>query len=170
MINYSVNDVFLILGAALLAYAALHDIVARTVDNRIAVAVAVCGLAAQFTHGTLLHALPAALAVFVTAAFCWRFGWMGGADVKLLAAAALLVPHGTVLPLIGATAIAGGLLALPYLAARTRIPRPARSRPEALLPRALRAEQWRLRRGGPLPYAVAIATGALFVLSQGGPS
>jgi prepilin peptidase CpaA len=33
-----------------------------------------------------------------------------------------------------------------------------------LLARALRVEQWRIRRGGPLPYACAIAAGGLFIL------
>lgn len=161
---------FVLAGAALLAYAALHDIVARTVDNRVALAVALCGCLAQLAHGTLLHALPPAAAVFAAAAICWRLGWMGGADVKLFAAAALLVPQGTVLSLVGAITIAGGLLALPYYAARTRLPRPVRPRAKTMLPRVLRFEQWRLRRGGPLPYAVAIASGTLFVLSHGGPS
>jgi prepilin peptidase CpaA len=33
-----------------------------------------------------------------------------------------------------------------------------------LLARALRVERWRIHRGGPLPYACAIAAGGLFIL------
>jgi prepilin peptidase CpaA len=97
----------------------------------------------------------------------WRRGWMGGGDVKLLGAAALRVPPYAVPGMLMATALAGGVLALFYLVARRRLARPGGPRPSSLLLRALRAERWRLRRGGPMPYAVAIACGVFFVLSQG---
>ena len=106
-------------------------------------------------------------AVFVVAALMWRRGWMGGGDVKLHAAAALLVPANLVLDLIMATAISGSVLSLFYLLARRRMPRPPPGRPPSLLRRIVKVERWRLRRGGPLPYAVAIASGACFVLSLG---
>jgi prepilin peptidase CpaA len=47
------------------------------------------------------------------------------------------------------------------------LPRPLPGRPPSLAARIIRVERWRLRRGGPLPYAVAIASGAFFVLSLG---
>ena len=93
---------------------------------------------------------------------------MGGGDVKLLGAAALLVPPELVPAMIAATALAGGVLGLLYLVARRRISRPGNAKPAGLMQRAFRAERWRLRRGGPMPYAVAIACGAVFVLSHGG--
>ena len=156
------------LGVALLLAAALHDVAARTVPNRLAAATATAGLLLQALQNNLPTAILAATIVFVLAALLWRRGWMGGGDVKLLAATALLVPPETVPALIAAIALAGGLLALPYAIARKRLPRSTTQRPEGLLPRALRVERWRLRRGGPMPYAVAIASGALFVLVQGG--
>jgi prepilin peptidase CpaA len=64
-------------------------------------------------------------------------------------------------------ALAGGLLTVPYLIARHRVPVPRRSQCAGLAARIARAELWRLRRGGPLPYAVAIAAGTGFVLIQG---
>ncbi len=88
---------------------------------------------------------------------------MGGGDVKLLGAAALGVPAGSVLTFVAAVAITGGLLAAIYLAARRFISFPRSLRPTPLFARAVRVERWRMRRGGPLPYACAIAAGALFV-------
>ncbi len=40
-------------------------------------------------NATVIDLLLAAGAVFVLSALCWRRGWMGGGDVKLLGAAAL---------------------------------------------------------------------------------
>lgn len=158
----------LVIGVALLLVAALHDVAARTVPNSLVLAVAGAGLAAQALAGELTYALPAALAVFVGAAICWRRGWMGGGDVKLLAAAALVVPPVLVPSMLASTALAGGLLASVYLVARRRVRLRRGPRPPHLVSRAVRAERWRLRRGGPLPYAVAIASGACFVLTRGG--
>lgn len=157
----------LIIGIFLLCIAALHDIAARTVPNRLAAAVAAVGVVAQALQGTLVIALPTALGVFVLAALLWRRGWMGGGDVKLLGAAALLVPPWGVPAMIVGTALSGGVLALPYLVARHRLPCRPSPKPILLLTRALRVERWRLRRGGPMPYAVAIASGAFIVLARG---
>jgi prepilin peptidase CpaA len=93
---------------------------------------------------------------------------MGGADVKLFGASALLVPPMLVPSMVMCITIAGGVLALIYLAARRRVTRPGHGRPDRMVARVLRIERWRLRRGGPLPYAVAIATGVVFVMSHGG--
>jgi prepilin peptidase CpaA len=147
--------------------------VARTVPNGIALAIAAAGLVTQAAlslagAGQLLISLPAALVVFVLAALLWRRGLMGGGDVKLFGASALLVPPMLVPSMIMAITMAGGVLALIYLVARRRLRRPGHGKPDGLLARALRVEQWRLRRGGPLPYAVAIACGVVFVMSRGG--
>jgi prepilin peptidase CpaA len=91
---------------------------------------------------------------------------MGGGDVKLLGAAALLVPPATVPHMLALVAFAGGILALIYLVGRAVAPRPAGRRPHMLPLRILRAECWRIRRGGPLPYACAIAAGAALTLFQ----
>ena len=153
--------------AALLLTAALHDAAFRTVPNRVAVLLAGCGIALRISAGDLPAGLAAAGLVFAAATICWRRGWMGGADVKLLGAAALLVPPLQVPALLAAVAIAGGLLTLPYLLARNRLARAATGRPTSLLARVARTERRRLRQGGPLPYAVAIAAGAGFTVLQG---
>jgi prepilin peptidase CpaA len=67
-----------------------------------------------------------------------------------------------------ATAIAGGVLALLQLGLRGRLAAPSRPRPAGLLRRVLRCEAWRIRRGAPLPYGVAIAAGTAFVMTRSG--
>ena len=96
----------------------------------------------------------------------WSFTTLGARYqlVKLLGAGAIAVPPGDVLTFITVMAIAGSLLAMIYLIGRAMpAPHPT-NRPASLLARALRIERRRLHRGGPLPYACAIAVGGLFVL------
>ena len=159
--------VLLSTGAALLAFAALHDVGFRTVPNRVSAALLAVGLLLRLIQGNLGAGLLCGLAVFsVTYAF-WRFGWMGGADVKLLTASAVFVPPLTVPTLIVGTSLAGGLLAVIYLVGSRMAPRPARlpATPGNLLRRALRCELRRLRRRGPLPYATAIAAGGWLAIA-----
>ncbi len=153
-------------GALLLVAAGFHDVAARTVPNRLVALVAAFGIVVRVLDAELPMSLAAALVVFALAAFCWRRGWMGGGDVKLLGAAALLVPPQSAVFLIADIAIAGGILALTYLVLYVMLPAPERSvrRPRSFPARALRVERWRIARRGPIPYASAIAAGALFCL------
>ena len=151
-----------------LLLAAAHDVAARTIPNRLVLAIGLLGGGARLAAGELAGGLAAAGLVFLLAFAAWRFGLMGGGDVKLLSAAALLVPAAWVTSLVLAVALAGGVLALGYLILRRLVPAPAALRPAGLAARALRAEAWRIRRGGPLPYAVAIALGAFATLGMTG--
>jgi prepilin peptidase CpaA len=150
--------------ALLLMYAALHDIAARTIPNGIPVALVTLGVALRLHAGSLPQALLAAALLTTAAGLCWLRGWLGGGDLKLLAALALLLPPAHVLPGIMAVAWCGTALALPYLALRRRLPAPSPHRPAGLPARIWRVERFRLRRGGPLPYGVAIAAGGLLEL------
>lgn len=154
---------FLLLLFGLLAAASAHDLAARTIPGLTCVAIALLGLLARDLAGELAPGVAAAGAVFAGAFLCWRRGWLGGGDVKLLGATALAVPPASVPALLAATAIAGAWLALAYLAARRFVTAPGGPRPRGLVARALRAERWRIARGGPLPYAVAIALGMAVV-------
>ena len=152
------TSIFLFLAAA------LHDVIARTVPNGLALALAVTGVLARALDHHLLAGLIAGIVVFIAAALCWRRGWMGGGDVKLLGAGAIAVPPVAVPNFILVMSVTGALLAIVYLIGRS-LPAPhATPRPTALLARALRVERRRLHRGGPLPYACAIAAGGFFVL------
>jgi prepilin peptidase CpaA len=159
--------------AGVVLLAAWHDVVSRTVPNWMSMAIAGFGLAAAAADERLLVSAGLGLVIFVAAAICWRRGWIGGADVKLLGAVAIVLPPGFVSMFAVAMSLAGAVHAVTYLLARRIVTppppldrrTPPSSRP--LLSRALRAERWRISRGGPLPYACAIAFGFLFVLCNG---
>lgn len=167
----------LLIGAALLIFAALHDIAARTIPNTASLLLAVAGLWLRVLDGQLIGALALGAILFALGLACWLRGWMGGGDVKLISAAAIFVPPALVGSMIVATSLAGGVVGLIYLLARTiarrtgtaprATPRPRRGSLSGFLARVLRAEHWRLLRGTPLPYASAIAAGVLFVTFSG---
>jgi prepilin peptidase CpaA len=156
----------------ILCLAAVHDLLARTVPNWMPLWLAVIGLLESALAGRLLVSLFVGAAVFVVSGLCWKRGWLGGGDVKLLGAAAIAMPPMAVASFVVAVSLAGGVLSVMYLALgrliRVAVPAPvggrSAARPVGVLTRALRCERWRLRRGGPLPYAVAIAAGGLIVL------
>ncbi len=152
----------LAIGAALLAFAALHDLGFRTVPNRVSAALLIVGLALRLFAGDPFWGLGCGALVFACTYVFWQLGWMGGADVKLLTAAAVFVPPPMVPTLVIGTSLAGGVLALIYLLGSRVAPRPRPATSSSrfnLLHRAARCELRRLRRRGPLPYAAAIATG-----------
>lgn len=163
----------------LLAFAAWRDVLTRTIPNRIVLIVAAIGLAARSTEGLsplLLSAATAAAVFAVLLVFAMR-GWLGGGDVKLAAALAIGLPPAATWDFLVATILAGGLLGLVYVAGRRLAPplRPATAarlslrNPPVRTPSArfLAVEARRLRRGGPLPYGVAIAAGGILVLLAG---
>ena len=152
---------------AVLLLAACHDIAARTVPNWMSLLIAAFGIPVAYMQYRLPISLGLGLTVFAAAAVCWRRGWMGGADVKLLGAVSIVLPPAILATFAVAMSIAGAAHAIVYLCARRVVPVPRRPRPRGFLARVFRAEQWRISRGGPLPYACAIAAGLLFVLING---
>lgn len=87
-------------------------------------------------------------AVLAVGTFMFGRGWMGGGDVKLLAASSLWFNLGDGWKLLVAIALAGGIEALLIIILR-RLPWSDNARGKALL----------LRRRGPIPYGIAIALG-----------
>lgn len=160
-----VNGVYA-LATALLIVAALHDFALRVIPNAIPLGLSVIGIVVRINDHTILLGATFAAAVFAAAFFCWRRGWMGGGDVKLLAATALVVSPFQVGSFLVLTAQCGGLLALLYLVlSRTvRLPPPGRLGVCNPIARVIRAERWRICRGAPLPYGFAIATGGITLL------
>lgn len=156
--------------ALLLFIAAAFDVAARRVPNPVAASLAAIGIVLHVPSHDLVAALGAGLSVLAVGFFCWRRGWMGGGDAKLLAAAAMLVAPSRVPGLILAVALAGGVLAGIYLLLRAMTGRHAQSDPKTnrhrggRLARVLRIEQRRIARRAPLPYASAICAGAVFTL------
>lgn len=161
------QHIVIFIGCALLCFAALHDIGTRTIPNWVSLCVVALGAVVRIYQHDLLAGLAVSGLVFVAAAFIWRRGWMGGGDVKLLGACALLVAPWHVYGFVTLVAIFGGGLALLYLLLGRLVPAPHWSLPENLLLRLLRAEQWRISRRSALPYGVAIVAGGVTTLLRG---
>jgi prepilin peptidase CpaA len=160
------GTLFLLTGvtAVLLAFAASHDVATRTVPNWVSIGILACGLVLQAITGHLLTAIGLGLLVFLLAIALWLRGWLGGADVKLLGAAAVAVTPHSVGSLLLAVSLAGGVLALFYLTLSYLLVRPRPGPRNHFLSRLIKAELWRIHRRAPLPYAVAIAIGAFLTL------
>ena len=97
------------------------------------------------------HAASIAI-VFAVGLLGFSRGWFGGGDVKLLTGVAAWAPLQLLLLQVTAVALAGGVLALIVLSARGGMRLAHR---DAALPRVFQP-------GAPMPYAVAIAGGALW--------
>jgi len=152
--------------SVLLLYAALHDLAVRTVPNWLPLTLAAIGCCARLVDHSLLNGLFIAGGTFAVLFILWVFGAMGGGDVKLWAATVLLIP-----PLLQPelqfflrVVVFGGILAVLYLIMSPLIRKPAASRSGGMLRRVLRTEAWRIGRRAPLPYACAIAGGAILTL------
>lgn len=160
----------LVSGAAgLLVYAALHDLAARTVPNWLPVALLLLGLCARIIDHSLFSGLVVAGCTFAVLFVIWLLGAMGGGDVKLWAATVLLVPPlpQSELDFFLRVVVFGGVLAVVYLSLGLFVRKPRVARGGSLLHRLLRAEAWRISKRAPrapLPYACAIAGGAITTL------
>lgn len=148
---------------ALIGTAAFYDFWKFVVPNFIPIALSLLFLVVAVLWQDdieIIGHVGAGILVFGIGALAYRFGVLGGGDVKLLAAVALWVGW-DLLPLyLLAVAIFGGVLALLLLGLRGLlhwIYRTDSSR--AALPPVLRVNQ-------SVPYAVAIGAGAVVVGSQ----
>ena len=158
------HSIVLFAAATALLFAAAHDVAVRTVPNLVPLIVAAVGLGSNALDGHFISALFSGGAVFAGTWYCWRRGWIGGGDVKLLSACALLVPPALVPELILGTALAGGVLALCYVFLARLLPVETTPRPAGLPRRVWRVERRRIHRGLSLPYACAIVAGVSLTL------
>lgn len=109
--------------------------------------------AAALAGGALVLALVAFAGLFAL----WRFGKIGGGDVKLLVAATFFVGTDGFPALLAGTAFAGGLLALAYLIVSTRLPLVA-------CQLAAMTSAGGAMAPATIPYGVAIAAGTAFAI------
>jgi prepilin peptidase CpaA len=158
---------FYAIGTTTLLFAALHDVAFRTIPNWPPALLFGVGILMRVQSGTLVPGLLAGFLILTGTTICWLRGWLGGGDVKLLAACGMLVPPALAMSLLLAVALSGGLLAILYLALAKMVSPITRSRPAGLIRRVCRVERYRIRHRGPLPYGSAIAAGTLFVLLRG---
>ena len=139
---------------ALLLIAAAEDCYRLRISNITSIAVLAGAILAMALAGFSL-ALWENLVVFalilVVGTFLFGRGMLGGGDVKLLAALGLWFNLKGALSLIAAVFIAGGVLALVILTARS-VSGTGKKRIAVL------------NKGAGIPYGVAIAAGALIIL------
>jgi Flp pilus assembly protein protease CpaA len=153
----------------LLLYVAVIDIATRLIRNEVCLALALLGIASQFANPMhVTESLIAATILFLLLMVIYHRRWIGGGDVKLLAALAIGLPLMGVIQLLTITALAGGVLALVHLMMRL-LPHPKLAPAGSPLVRRVYAvERWRNLRHAPLPYGVAIACGGIWtVFTQG---
>ncbi len=147
------------IAAGLFLIAAYGDLRTRRIPNALALAVAALGLVRLALAGDLaagLMTVAAAAAVFAIGfLFFWR-GWLGGGDVKLMAAAILLVGVPAMSFFLVAMSLVGLVVTLATLAADRFARRPA-------TPNSAPQGEPGSRRT--VPYGVAIATGAILTLA-----
>lgn len=145
---------------ALLVCAALQDAVQLKISNLISGGVLISALLAMAIAGpqlALWQNFAAFVAMLVIGTAMFSRGIFGGGDVKLFAAVVLWADGSTGLKLATAILVLGGLIALLIILLRTIAPERAKSAFRLLRPRT------------PIPYAVAIAAGTLFVLGAATP-
>ena len=164
----TLHNVLTAVVVAMLLFTAVQDVAVRTVSNRLTLILGVAGVALRLQDHTIVPAICIAALVFLTAFGCWTRGWLGGGDVKLLGATMLLVPPPYQVTILTVMSLAGGVISLIYLICRRWLSVVPGPRPRGVVRRAVRIELWRLGRGGPIPYAVAIATGAISALASEG--
>lgn len=159
---------FQVVAVPLLLFAAARDVATRLIPDGVSIAIAVAGLVTRALVGW-----PEAGLSFLIGAGIFALllplaarGWLGGGDVKLMSAMAVgLAPAETWL-FVMATVFAGGVLGVAYILGRYLVPQTRVAGQASLLRRVMAVEAWRVRRRGPLPYAVAIAVGGILVLSS----
>lgn len=139
--------------AGLLTAAAIEDAIRLRISNLIVLCVLVAAIVAMFVAGpgiALWQNFAVLLALLIIGTPLFAAGKMGGGDVKLLAATGLWFDVRGALMMIASVLIAGGILALIIIIVRL-----------FGWSDASRSRIHLLKRGGGIPYGVAISAGAL---------
>ena len=156
----------LLAGAA--CAAACTDLSRRRVPNVLTFGLAAVAMVTAALQGPvhLLVAITLYCSLLLAGTVLFARGWMGGGDVKLLAAGAACVGWPGTVSFLVYVGLAGGVLALAELARSRRLR-------GAMTDLALAASLGTLRQGvvldpqrRKLPYALAIAAGALLLLAS----
>lgn len=142
-----------------LVLAAVSDFRTLRIPNYLTIALAAAFPLAVLAAGQpvdWLSHVEAELIVFAGGAVLFALGYMGGGDVKLLAATALWAGLGQVIPLLAMVAIVGGAFALAVLGLR-----------HPLVQTAILASLRRLpdlaQKQMPIPYGIPIAIAGLLM-------
>jgi prepilin peptidase CpaA len=152
----------LLLFPALMAFAAASDLFTMTISNRVSLALlggflGLAVLSGMELHDILLH-VGAGAAVLALAFTCFAFGWIGGGDAKIAAAAALWFGFAHLLDYLVYASLFGGALTLLLLQFR-----------QWPLPYSLAGQGWLLKlhaKDTGIPYGIALAIGALMIYPE----
>ncbi len=152
----------LLLFPALMAFAAASDLFTMTISNRVSLALVAGFLALALMSGMglydiLMH-LGAGAAVLAVGFACFAFGWVGGGDAKVAAAAGLWFGFGYLLNYLVYASLFGGALTLLLLQFR-----------QWPLPYPFAGQAWLLKlhaKESGIPYGIALAIGALTVYPE----
>jgi len=147
----------------LLSFAALQDLRARIIPNRLVLSVTAVGLVAAVVErpATLWLGLLCAFLLLLSLGVLSHYDVLGAGDVKMIAAVTLMTPPERIAILLFAIAMAGGVLSLGYLIAYHTLKRRNATTGTTALARWRRNERARIATGQSVPYAVAILGGAV---------
>lgn len=154
-----------------LAIGASWDIAKRRIPNVVTGAAALCGVVVQLVDKGWLSALSGLGAALLTVLLLyrpWMAGGLGGGDVKMASATAIWVGLELMIRYALAVAAAGGVVALiMYVLSRKSVRQEVRTNLTlAALQQTLPAVEIRKPGRPSVPYGLAIAAGAAFVLLQ----
>ena len=138
------------LTAAALLAAAIEDLMRLRISNITVVVVMLAAIAAMAFAGLradLWENAAVFVGVLTVGTFAFARNWLGGGDVKLLAATFLWVGFEAAPWLLASIFLAGGVVAILYIVVR-------------------KARGKKRSEANRIPYGVAIAAGALFVLGN----
>jgi len=165
----------------LLGLAGSLDFLWRRIPNILVAAVALLWLphAANLDPALAVTSSGTALTVLAVVVGVWRLGWLGGGDVKLIAALSLWAGPGEVLVLLLAIALSGGALAMISLIAQHPAAAGLLTVVQAHAAGALPLGLWRAtslttapshaastRRSSSVPYGVAVAAGGCWLVHR----
>lgn len=141
-----------VLFVVVLLGAAFEDAVRLRISNSACLAICCCAIVGMALNGfplALWQNVTVFLLVLAIGTAAFAAGWLGGGDVKLIAAIGLWFDLRSAVALIAAILIAGGVVAVVYIAARSV--------------KGIRSDS--KSRGGKIPYGIAVVVGTLLVMA-----
>lgn len=171
------NEMLLVAIVMILAAISWLDLVWRWIPNTLVAAIALLwsptAFAAPFMN--TVASISTAATILGIGMLVWRLGWLGGGDVKLVAALSLWAGPTLTPGLLLAIGASGGVLATVFLAARRPVFGPFLACLHVAIDRCLPAVAWsaaatawgRLPNGSSndsIPYGVAVAAGGCWLV------
>lgn len=147
---------------ALMAFAAISDLLTMTISNCVSIALVVLFIAIAFACGLpptqILWHLACGAATLVLAFGLFAMGWIGGGDAKLAAATAIWLGFEHLGDYALSASLLGGVLTVSIIMLR-----------KWPLPGVLLTRQWATRLHEPrtgIPYGIALATAGLMLYPE----